>query len=159
MPALEGDPGHAALHLCQWLAPGQAQRSSSLAGLAPFTERRRKRTHPPQRAHRAPNPPGLEPHHQAALGAGDLRAGTGEDTLTSGLGGLAAPFLSLPEPHLTPRLPLRSLGNRNAPMTPSDTLAGSLPLRRVNIHEFPPRGQQVDVPVPCRCTLCPLGGP
>ena len=44
--------------------------------------------------------------------------------------GLAAPSLSLPEPHLTPRLPLRSLGNLNAPMTPRSVLAGSLLLQR-----------------------------
>lgn len=104
-------------------------------------------------------PPGSEHHHQAALGPGDLRVGTGTDTLTSGLDGLATPLLSLPEPHLTPRLPLRSLGNRNAPMTPSNKLAGSLPLRAVNIHEFPPWGQQVV----CPCTLpvhpLALGGP
>lgn len=44
---------------------------------------------------------------------------------------LVAPLLSLPEPLLTPSLPLRSLGNRNAPMTPRSVLAGSLMLQRV----------------------------
>ena len=44
---------------------------------------------------------------------------------------LAAPFLSLSEPRPILRLPLRSLGNKNAPMTPSSILAGSLTLQRV----------------------------
>ena len=75
--------------------------------------------------------------------------------------GLAAPSLSLPEPHLTPRLPLRSLGNRNAPMTPRSVLAGSLLLplapAAVNIHEFPPWGEQVAYPcsIPVHCGCCP----
>lgn len=140
MPVAGSGPGPA------WLDE-HLSRNEGETGLIPH---RARTGSPGQRG----KPPGPEHHHQAALGPGDLRAGTRADTLTSGLDGPATPLLSLPEPHPTPRLPLRSLGNRNAPMTPSNKLAGSLPLRAVNIHEFPPWGQQVVGP----CTL-PLGWP